>query len=83
MATKGVVFATLMREGLIAGGVDSNVRKQGRYAPGSGIEIHSPQWLAQLDGSATVFVMNPNYLEEMRDQMRRLGADIELRPIAG
>ena len=82
MATKGVVLATLIREGLIAGGVDSNVRKQGRYAPGSGIEIHSPQWLAQLDGSATVFVMNPNYLEEMRDQMRRLGADIELRPVA-
>ena len=83
MATKGVVFASLMREGLIAGGVDSNVRKQGRYAPGSGIEIHPPQWLTQLDGSATAFVMNPNYLQEMRDQMSRLGADIELRPIAG
>jgi SAM-dependent methyltransferase len=79
---KGVVFASLMREGLIAGGIDSNVRKQGRYAPGSGLQIHPPQWLTQLDGPATGFVMNPNYLQEMRDQMNRLGADIELRPIA-
>ncbi len=81
MATKGVVFATMLSDVSIEGGVDSNARKQGRFAPGSGLAIHAPSWLAQFGGKATAFVMNPNYLDEMRRQMASLGFDAQLRLI--
>lgn len=79
MATKGVVFASLFNEGLIAGGVDSNPRKQGRYAPGSGVGIHAPEWLAQFDGKVTAFVMNRNYLDEIRAQTAARGIAVDFR----
>jgi SAM-dependent methyltransferase len=79
MATKGVVLATMLPDGLLEGGVDSNPRKQGRFAPGSGLAIHEPSWLAQFGGKITAFVMNPNYAEEIRHQLARLGIDAKLR----
>lgn len=79
MATKGVVLATILPVGLIAGGVDSNPRKQARFAPGSGLAIHAPKWLAKCDGKVTAFVMNPNYLEEIRQQIDDLRIDTTLR----
>jgi hypothetical protein len=79
MATKGVVLASLIDADLIAGGVDSNVRKQGRYAPGSGVAIHSPDWLAQFGGRVTAFVMNPNYLSEIRAQTIAAGIVVYLQ----
>jgi hypothetical protein len=81
MATKGVVLTSILGPDLIAGGVDSNPRKQGRFAPGSGVEIHPPGWLALFDDKATAFVMNPNYLEEIRTEAQRLEIKAELRPI--
>jgi hypothetical protein len=78
MATKGVVLATMLPGGLIAGGVDSNPRKQGRFAPGSGLGIHAPSWLAQFDGAVTALVMNPNYYQEIRQQLIDLQVDAEL-----
>jgi hypothetical protein len=81
MATKGVVFACMLPPGLVAGGVDSNVRKQGRYAPGSGLGIHAPPWLATLTGRVTAMVMNPNYFAEIEAQVRSLGLDIDLRVV--
>ena len=81
MATKGVVFASIFGPTLITGGVDANPRKQGRFAPGSGLEIHPPQWLAQFNGPATAFVMNPNYLNEIQAETQRLGVRVDLRPV--
>jgi SAM-dependent methyltransferase len=81
MATKGVVLASLLPPGLLAGGVDSNPRKQGRFAPGSGLQIHPPAWLGTLKGHVTAMVMNPNYLEETREQVRNLGFEVELRAL--
>jgi hypothetical protein len=81
MATKGVVVATMLPEGLLQGGVDSNRRKQGRFAPGSGLEIHDPNWLAQFGEKITAFVMNPNYLDEIRQQLAELNVGARLRSI--
>ena len=81
MATKGVVFASMLPPGLLAGGVDSNVRKQGRFAPGSGLQIHEPRWLATLPGRATALVMNRNYFDEIQAQTRDLGIDVKLQAI--
>ena len=81
MATKGVVFATMLPEGAIAGGVDSNAKKQGLFAPGSGVGIHAPEWLAQLPGQVTAIVMNPNYLDEIRRRSDGLGLQVVLRTL--
>jgi len=81
MATKGVVFASIFGPTLITGGVDANPRKHGRFAPGSGLEIHPPQWLAQFNDKGTAFVMNPNYLNEIQAEAQRLGVRVDLRPV--
>jgi hypothetical protein len=81
MATKGVVFASLLPPGLAKGGVDSNVRKHGRFAPGSGLEIHPPSWLGTLRKPVTVMVMNPNYYSEIQSQLVSLGLDVHLRAV--
>ena len=81
MATKGVVLASMLPPGLVAGGVDSNVRKQGRFAPGSGLEIHPPSWLGGLAGRVTAMVMNPNYYAEIQNHVRELGLDVDLQVI--
>jgi hypothetical protein len=71
----------MLPPGLLAGGVDSNVRKQGRFAPGSGLQIHEPRWLATLPGRATALVMNRNYFDEIQAQTRDLGIDVKLQAI--
>ena len=73
MATKGVIFADLMGADRIAGGIDINPRKQGRFAPGSGIEIHRPEWLQTFADESTVLIMNPNYADEIREQISSMG----------
>ncbi len=55
--------------------VDINPRKQGRFVPGTGQEIVAPEFLRDYKPD-TVFVMNPNYLAEVRGQMDAMG----LRP---
>lgn len=73
MATKGVIFATLMEPDRIAGGVDINPNKQGHFVPGSGLEIHAPEWLRGLPEDSTIFIMNTNYANEIRQQIASLG----------
>ena len=72
MATKGVVFASLVDSELLTGAVDVNERKQARFAPGSGLEIDHPEWLRSLN-TPTVIVMNPNYLAEIGQALAELG----------
>jgi SAM-dependent methyltransferase len=74
MATKGVIFSTLLDCREIAGGVDINPKKQGRFVPGSGLQVHPPEWLATLTVDPTVLVMNGNYAEEIREEVRRVRA---------
>jgi hypothetical protein len=74
---KGVMFLNELRvrPESIEYVVDINPRKQGRFVPGTGQEIVGPAALREYKPD-TVFVMNPNYLGEVQDQLSELG----LRP---
>jgi hypothetical protein len=67
MAAKGVTFTTLV-DGIVAG-IDINQKKQGKFAPVSGVEIQPPERVSSDTG---VFVMNPNYEKEIRSKLAEL-----------
>lgn len=68
-ASKGVIF-TLLRARLgrpIERVIDINPAKQGKYLPATGLRVLSPEeGLAALPAGATLYVMNSNYLEEIK-----------------
>ncbi len=68
-ASKGVTFSLLKsRQGQpVDVVIDINPAKQGKYLPASGLLVQSPQEaLAALPHGSTIYVMNSNYLEEIR-----------------
>ncbi|MDZ3993202.1 class I SAM-dependent methyltransferase [Pseudomonas sp. Teo4] len=68
-SSKGVIYSLfLQRAGApVDRVIDINPAKQGRYLPLSGARVSSPQEaLAALPEGAQLFVMNSNYLEEIR-----------------
>lgn len=68
-ASKGVIYSLfLQRAGVTVDQiVDINPAKQGRYLPLSGLRVSSPQEALQaLPEGAHLFVMNSNYLDEIR-----------------
>lgn len=73
MATKGVVLSNLTPPGALRGGVDMNPAKQGKFAAGSGLPIHAPDWLKGPDAGQAILVMNPNYAEEIQAQAMAMG----------
>lgn len=67
--SKGVIYSLfLQRAGVsVDHVVDINPSKQGRYLPLSGARVSSPQEaLDSLPAGAQLFVMNSNYLEEIK-----------------
>ena len=69
-ASKGVIFALLkLRAGQSVGTViDINPAKQGKYLPGTGLLVQSPdEAMTTLSVSSTIYVMNSNYLQEIKD----------------
>ena len=72
-ASKGVMFATLKsRLGQpVEMVIDINYAKQGKYLPATGLLVQSPeQAMASLPLGSTIYVMNPNYLEEIKTMSR-------------
>jgi hypothetical protein len=68
-ASKGVIFTLLKARAGYAVDVviDINPAKQGRYLAATGIQVLSPeQALPQLPPGSTLFVMNSNYLDEIK-----------------
>ena len=68
-ASKGVIFALLMqrRGAPVDILIDINPAKQGRFVAATGLLVQSPNEAAEsLKPGATVFVMNSNYLQEIR-----------------
>jgi SAM-dependent methyltransferase len=68
-ASKGVIFSLLRdRAGHPVGRViDINPAKQGRYLSATGLRVMSPEeGLRDAAPGATILVMNPNYLDEIR-----------------
>lgn len=69
-ASKGVIFALLRaRAGQpVATVIDINPAKQGKYLPATGLRVQSPtEALTSLPLGTTIYVMNSNYLEEIRE----------------
>lgn len=74
-ASKGVIFALHMeRAGVpVDMVVDINPAKQGKYIAATGLRVCTPQELLdQLPPGSDVFVMNGNYLGEIREISRNL-----------
>lgn len=68
-ASKGVIFALLKERAdcPVSLVIDINPAKQGRYLPATGLQIISPQLaMKQLIPGSTIYVMNSNYLEEIK-----------------
>jgi len=69
-ASKGVIFC-LLRERAgrpVDHVIDINPQKQGAYLPKTGLRVQSPEdVLPRLPAGAPIYVMNPNYLAEIRD----------------
>ena len=68
-ASKGVIFSLLKgRAGQRVGTViDINPAKQGKYLPSTGLRVQSPaEALPSLRKGSTIYVMNSNYLEEIK-----------------
>jgi SAM-dependent methyltransferase len=83
-ASKGVIFALLKeRSGApVSTVIDINPAKQGKYVAATGLKIQTPaEALAQLPAGSTIYVMNSNYLEEIRNmsgnKYRYVGVDHE------
>jgi SAM-dependent methyltransferase len=68
---KGVTFCNLADPDAsrLAGVVDVNPNKQGKFLPGTGHPIVPPEAVA---GAAAVLVFNPNYLSEIRAAVERI-----------
>lgn len=68
-ASKGVIFSLLRaRAGCpVSTVIDINPAKQGRFIAATGLQVKSPvEGLAALDKGSTIYVMNSNYLEEIK-----------------
>lgn len=80
-ASKGVIFAMYLRSlGVnVDIAIDINPAKQGRFLPCSGLRVVSPEeGMAMLPRGSEIFVMNSNYLDEIR---KRSNNEFEYRLI--
>jgi len=76
--SKGVTFLNLLNQGSkVDYAVDINPRKQGKFIPGTGQQIVSPEHVAQHP-TDVVIVMNPLYKEEIRDMLKEIGLSPEI-----
>lgn len=69
-ASKGVIFSLMLQRIHVNVDfvIDVNPEKQGKFLPLSGIKVVSPQDAIRiLPSGATIFVMNQNYLQEIRE----------------
>lgn len=76
--SKGVAFLTTNGLGPeVRHVIDINTHKQGKYMPGTGHRVSAPETLTEAPPDL-VIVMNPVYLDEIREDLRRLGLHPEL-----
>ncbi len=76
--SKGITFLNMLQTaGTIEYAVDLNVRKQGMHITGTGQQIVAPAFLQEYQPDV-VIVMNPIYLDEIRQMLESLGVNAEL-----
>jgi hypothetical protein len=67
--SKGVIYSIFTQRtgGRIDAVIDINPSKQGRYMPVTGYRVTTPaEAIERLPPGSCIYVMNPNYLEEVR-----------------
>ena len=73
--SKGTTFLNLLeRTDRIAGIVDINPNKHGKFVPCTGHEILAPEQLREI-APKHVFIMNPLYTREIEASLSELGVD--------
>jgi cyclopropane fatty-acyl-phospholipid synthase-like methyltransferase len=75
--SKGTTFLNLLRPRNIEYIVDVNPLKHGKFVAGTGQEIVPPEFLKRVQPDVVV-CMNPNYSEEIAQQLQSLGVRAEL-----
>lgn len=76
--SKGVAFLTTNGLGPeVRHVIDINTHKQGKYMPGTGHLVAAPEALTKTPPDL-VIAMNPVYLDEIREDLRRLGLHPEV-----
>jgi SAM-dependent methyltransferase len=76
--SKGVTFLNVLKaRDAIGYIVDLNPHKHGKYVPGTGHRVVSPQFLAEYKPD-TVIVMNPLYLNEIRISLASMGVEADV-----
>lgn len=80
-AAKTVGFMSALPNGhRIAGAIDLNPFRDGRFLPGSGLPVYGPDKLPSL-APQFVVLMNPVYLEEVRQMVSHMQSDASVLPI--
>lgn len=72
-ASKGVIYSLLRnRAGMpVDVVIDVNPEKQGKFLPGTGLKVQSPQTgLIDLPSSTIIYVMNSNYMNEIKEMSK-------------
>jgi hypothetical protein len=80
-ASKGVIFALFRQRAGVPVDIviDINPAKQGKYLPGTGLLVQDPQAaLAKLPGGSDIYVMNSNYLGEIREMSNNAYRYVEI-----
>ena len=76
--SKGVTFLNILKaQGEVANIVDLNPHKQGKYVPGTGHQVVSPEFLKDSKPD-TVIVMNPVYADEIAEMLRTMNVSAEI-----
>lgn len=76
--SKGITFLNMLQtEDTIEYAVDLNIRKQGKFITGTGQQIVAPEFLREYQPDI-IIVMNPIYIEEIRQMLVSLDVHAEL-----
>lgn len=83
-SSKGVIFSLLAerQSNPVKALIDINPAKAGKHIPGTGLRVHLPSdYLQNLSKGQTVYVMNSNFIEEIRqmtgNKFRLIGVERE------
>lgn len=80
-ASKTVGFLSALKDTTcIDAAIDLNPQRHGKFLPGSGLPVYAPPELLRLEPRHVV-LMNPVYLQEVREHVRSLGLDLYVYPI--
>lgn len=79
--SKAVALAHMLGPSAVLAAVDVNPAKWGSFLPPHGLPVYAPDSLRELRPDR-VLVMNPQYLDEIRESLSRLGVDCSLEALA-